>query len=94
MSHEGGIGDAPIEKEYVDQMNALAIAIDEIFNGTPEERGDKPRTVGFVLMMFKMGDVAEGRMNYISNADRADVLTALKEQVAHFEGRHGGEGKA
>lgn len=27
------------------------------------------------------------RVNYVSNAERADMLTALKELVARFEGR-------
>lgn len=74
MSH------GPIEKKLVDRMNLLALQLDDIFNPM------KPRTVGFVLLAFPF-DGNDGRMNYISNADRKDIIVALKELVANFEGR-------
>lgn len=79
MSH------GPIDPAYVDLMNFLAKAIDESFNGKdckPEER-----TVGFCLLMFPFGSDPKNRMNYISNADKKDMLCALKEYVARLEGR-------
>ncbi|HEX2242709.1 MAG TPA: hypothetical protein VHK27_05565 [Gammaproteobacteria bacterium] len=78
------IGDGPIEPEFKDKMNAIAGALDDMFNGNPAERLGKPRTVGFILLTFKFGE--QGRCNYISNADRKDVITLLKEQLAYFEG--------
>ena len=81
-SHPGGIGDAPITSEYREMMNDLAHTLDQIFNGDAK-KGD--RKTGFVLMVFPFGE--GGRCNYISNADRADVLATLKDQVARFEGR-------
>lgn len=84
------IGDAPVDVEYHAKMEALAHTIDELFNG--DLRG-KDRKVGFVLMVFPFyGE--KGRANYISNADRRDVVTLLKEQLARFEGQPEMTGKA
>jgi hypothetical protein len=78
------LGDAPIEAEYREKMNAVAQGLDEVFNG--EARG-KDRKVGFVLLVFPYGE-GEGRCNYISNgADRKDIVTMLKEQIKRFEGQ-------
>lgn len=72
----------PIEREFIEQMNALARALDEIFNGD-KKGGD--REVGFALLVFRFGE--EGRTNYISNAGRESMLCAMKEFVARAEGR-------
>lgn len=78
------LGDQPIEPEYVEKMNALAGAIDQLFNG--EKRGND-REVGFILLVFPFGE-KEGRANFISNgADRRDVVTFFKEMIARFEGQ-------
>ena len=84
------LGDAPIEAQYVEKMNALAHAIDELFNG--DAKGDARKT-GFVLMVFPFGD--HGRCNYISNGpDRTDVVTLMKEMIQRFEGQPEMEGRA
>lgn len=75
------IGTQPIEAEYKEVMKELARAIDTFLNG---DSGQKKN--GFILMCFKTGQIVGGRMNYLSNCRRADVITALKEQVAYFEG--------
>jgi hypothetical protein len=80
------LGDAPIEEKYREDMGKVARLVDEIFNG-PRNRA-KPREIGFILMVFPF-EGHEGRCNYMSNAERADVLTLLKEQVARFEQRFG-----
>jgi hypothetical protein len=80
---EQGLGDAPIEEQFHDLMNGLAHGIDKMFNG---EATGTDRQVGFVLMAFNFGD-GPGRCNYISNADRSDVVILLKEQLARFEGQ-------
>lgn len=49
-----------------------------------------PEGFGFALLMFKFGPGTAGednRMNYLSNAPRADMIAALKELIANFEGR-------
>lgn len=65
-------------------MNAVAVALDKTFNGTAT---GSERKTGFVLLVFEYGE-KEGRCNYISNgADRADIVTLLKEQIKRFEGQ-------
>lgn len=84
------LGDGPIDPALTKTMNGIASALDQIFNGTA---AGAERTTGFVLMVFPFGDDA-GRVNYISNAERADVLATLKHQLARFEGQPDVEGKA
>jgi hypothetical protein len=92
------LGDAPIEQKYIDQMNAVARALDETFNPKTfivRERG-KPaeREVGFVLLVFEYGE-KEGRCNFISNgADRKDVVALFREMIARFEGQPEMKGRA
>lgn len=74
----------PISPEQRAQMNALAKTLDELFNG------DGPKRVGFALLTYNFGEDVRGtgRINYIGNGARADVLVALKELVARWEGRY------
>lgn len=78
------LGSGPIEERYYEDMNAIAGFLDEHFN--EDVKPPAVRTTGFVLMVFAFGDVKGGRMNYISNANRKDIITALREQLAYFEG--------
>jgi len=86
---EDSIGDGPIERKHYEIMNKLGRFLDHAFNG-PSLARNQPSKTGFVLLVFDLGE-AGGRMNYISNANRSDVVTALKEQVARFEGRMTGD---
>lgn len=75
----------PISPAYREQMNQIARSLDTAFNG--DKRG-KDKTTGFILLMFPFDAAVEGaRTNYISNADRKDIVVALKEIVARFEGQ-------
>ena len=90
------LGDAPIEPQYIEQMNALARGIDEIFNGKAK---GKDRPTGFVLLVFpfdKEGHApSDGRCNFISNgADRKDVVTLFREMIRRFEGQPEMSGRA
>jgi len=88
------LGDAPIQDEYVEKMQAVAAALDELFNG--EAKG-MHRPTGFVLMVYPFADFDKGdsRCNYISNgADRKDVVTLMKEMIARFEGQPEQQGTA
>ncbi len=79
------LGDAPIEDEFRERMNATAVALDVVFNG--EARGTD-REVGFVLLTFKFGQHDGARCNFISNgADRKDIVALFKEMIARFEGQ-------
>ena len=72
--------DDKIEPEHEQQMNALAKVIDDLFNGD-----QRPKPYGFLFAVFPMGE--GGRFNYISNCDRRDVVTLMKEMIARFEGQ-------
>lgn len=88
MTDRHSLGDAPIEPAYHELMNRLAHLVDDYFNG-----GKRPKTTGFVLLVFPLEDHG-GRCNYISNAERADIIVLLKEQVARFEGMPEASGHA
>jgi hypothetical protein len=79
MSH------APIQKETVGVMKALAEAVDEALNG--QRSVVKQPRWGFALLVFPFGDPGQDRMNYIGNGQRDDVLVAIKELAARWEGR-------
>jgi hypothetical protein len=83
-----GLGDAPIEKAYEQKMNELAMFIDKYFN---DDFNDKK--IGFCLMVFPF-EGFNGRANYISNAQRSDIVTLLKEQIKRFEGMADQTGRA
>ena len=85
------LGDAPIQAEYIEEMNAIATVLNETFNG--KLKGDARKT-GFVLLVFPFGE-KEGRCNFISNgADRRDIVTLFKEMIRRFEGQPEVKGKA
>jgi hypothetical protein len=72
-------------------MNAIAEALDEMFN-----RGAKgsDRKIGFVLLVFPftppgtIHPTDEPRCNYISNgANRKDMASLMREMAARFEGQ-------
>lgn len=84
------IGDAPIEGKLRDIMNRLARILDMVLNG--EAKG-AARENGFILLVFPF-EGHEGRANYISNANRKDVVVMLKEQLARLEGFPETKGRA
>lgn len=71
-----GVPRQPVEPAVVDPMNQLA----ELLSDT------LPPNYGFALLVFKK-DVDKGFMNYISDCKREDMIAALKELLANFEGR-------
>lgn len=86
------LGDAPIQDAYRERMNAVARALDEMFNG---ETQGADRATGFVLLVFPFGAAEGNRCNFISNgADRRDVVTLMKEMIARFEGQPEMSGRA
>lgn len=79
-----------IDPKYHAAMNRLAPMIDQFFNG--DTTGDD-RKVGFFLGVFNFRDGGkDGRFNYISNANRDDIIVLLKEMRAKFEGQPDIEG--
>jgi len=75
----------PIQPEHHRTMNTLAHMVDEGLNG-PKQIGIKPK-IGFVLLVAEFGKMDGGRVNYISNGERDDMVTMIKEYLARFEGR-------
>ncbi|WP_322046094.1 hypothetical protein [Paraburkholderia sp. J67] len=54
-------------------------------NGVGDMLGSVFEGRGFALLVFDFGP--DRMMNYISNAKRADMLTAMREFIASHEGR-------
>ena len=91
LSPKDRLGDAPVDEEYHAKMIAVCQAIDDFFNG---EMKGRDREIGFVLMVFPFGE-GKGRCNYMSNgADRASIVTLMKEMIARFEGQPEISGRA
>lgn len=76
----------PVTPEFRAMLNALAETLDEYFNPTLPGLGTRQRKVGFFLTCFNFNET-RGRFNYISNADKLDVKTMLKDIVARIEAR-------
>lgn len=82
------LGDAPIEPKLHEVLNSLARGLDDVLNADV-----KPKKNGFILLVFPFEN-HDGHCNYISNANRADVVVLLKEQLARFEGQPELSGRA
>jgi len=72
-----------IETAMYEVMNNIGHLLGSAINEAAYVSGNK---FGFALFVFPLGE-GEGRMNYISNARREDMLAALKEFIARNEGR-------
>lgn len=70
-------------------MRAMAESLDEVLNGATG-----PKKNGFVLLVFPFNGPDGQRTNYISNGKREDIIVALKEIVARFEGQPRQSGRA
>lgn len=64
-------------------MNAMATAIDQTLNGTKQ-----PKRFAFVMLVAEFGQIDNGRVNYISNGSREDMIAMMKEFIARAEGRY------
>lgn len=86
MANDNQLGDGPVDPRIRESLEAVATAIDTVFNGKDSLTGKIDRKTGFVLMVFPYNDDT-GRCNYISNgADRKDVVKMFKAQIERFEG--------
>lgn len=79
---------APTEKDTA-LLQSLAAGLDTILNGDAKGAA---RRVGFTVLVFNFGDT--GNVNYVSNADRADMIATLKSLLARWEGQPIQEGRA
>jgi hypothetical protein len=75
----------PELKQTSAYLNALAEAVDTMLNGNKTPAREKP--YGFALLVYPVGHLDQGHINYIGTGDRKEVLAALKEITARWEGR-------
>ena len=68
------LGKMPIQPEVRERMNEVASLIGAAL----------PEGYGFALLVFD-SNTSKGFMNYISNAERADMKRALREFLEHME---------
>jgi hypothetical protein len=64
--------DQPIEERHRGKMRILAEALDLIFNE------DGTKETAFCLLVAPFGEDPDGRVNYISNAQRKDMLDMMR----------------
>lgn len=76
----------PIQEQYRQRMTRLAKQIDEGLNG--RRRPGKKPVLGFILLTAEFGKIEGGRVNYISNGERADMIAMMREYLARLEGRY------
>jgi hypothetical protein len=67
------------------KINPLPDDLNKIMNDIGKILADVVKPKGFALLVFDLGN--DGNMNYISNANRDDMITAMKEFIAVHEGR-------
>ena len=84
----------PIQEEQREVMNGLARGLDDIFNPPPLPGLPRTKKIGFVLLTAYFGQIENGRVNYISNGERADMVAMLRELLARFEGQPETAGRA
>lgn len=77
----------PIQPQHHEAMNGLAAGIDDVLNGKELPGLPRKKKIGFVLLVAEFGKMEGGRVNYISNGERDDMLTMCREYLARAEGR-------
>lgn len=77
----GGHGDIQADQKQL--MNDIAKALDEGFNG--KDCPASERRVGFVLLTANFGQIDGGRVNYISNGDRPQMIEMMEELLGRFK---------
>ena len=70
----------PIQSEHREVMNGVARALSDMFPGCT-----------FVLLIAPPEGPAGGRVNYISNGERRDMVAVVKEWLARATGQPGGQ---
>lgn len=73
----------PIQQKHREAMRMLAKLVDDVLNPDPANKD-----MVFVILAAKAGDIAGGRVNYISNGTRVDNITMMREWIARAEGKY------
>lgn len=71
---------APIQPQHRVEMNAIASVLDQAFNPTGTEG------VVFTLFIAEAGKMEGGRVNYISNGHREDMISMVREWLGRVMG--------
>ena len=83
------MAEGPVDPKYREALNGLANDLDNILNGGLK---GEDRTVGFALLLFDFNAPVTGRVNYISNADRRDMIQGMKSWIEQAEAREKKDG--
>lgn len=75
---------SPIQPDAHGPMNKLARDIDRGLSGRAK---GKAKRYGFILLVAEFNKIEDGRVNYVSNGERADMIAMLREYLARVEGR-------
>lgn len=70
-------------------LQTIAKVLDEVLN-----KDLSNNKFGFCLLVFEHEGTSGSRTNYVSNCDRKDMIAALKEVTARFEGQPHISGRA
>ena len=73
------MSEAPIQDQHRHNMNVLAALLDDMLNGKV-----RPKKIAFVLLVSEFGEHQDGRVNYISNADRKDTREMMEELIKRW----------
>jgi len=75
----------PIDPKLREVMRGIGTAIDSAINGENMDDPDYNPEYGFVLLVFPFGQPdGEHRSNYISNAQRSQIATYLREKADYL----------
>jgi hypothetical protein len=74
----------PIQAEQRKQMQALAKVLDDYFNPTGKEG------IVFAVLMTRTGDMKGGRVNYISNGVRSEMIEMTEEWLGRVKATDAG----
>lgn len=74
--------------EHEKLMQASGMMVDEIFNGHLPEDTPMEDKFGWVVLKFNFLNKGDQQMHYISNANRLDMIRALKELIGNLENDH------
>lgn len=70
-------------------MNEEEIVKSKMQNIARKVKGELPDNFGFVVLAFKFNE--KGEMIYVSNANRQDVVQAMKEFIEKTENNYGND---
>lgn len=71
----------PMNEFVKSKLHKIAKKVDE----------ELPNGYGFVVLAFNFGEGKDNEMMYVSNADRQDIVKAMKEWIKKTEENYGND---